>query len=151
MLREHFIPLIQSMHPDMAGNIAGSITKKLLDLDESEVLHMLESQESLKLKVHVMLHFTKIINLFCCSVLVCGISNEVTSAQNLSNLLYLEVLKAQNNLMCSFLFRMSDLKTIFFFRIASAFQLECILMFSASSCLSDKNMPQVMLIVIFGL
>ena len=49
MLGERLFPLIQSMHPDLAGKITGM----LLEIDNSELLHMLESQESLKLKVCV--------------------------------------------------------------------------------------------------
>jgi len=47
MLGERLFPLIQRMHSDMAGKITGM----LLEIDNSELLHMLESQESLKLKV----------------------------------------------------------------------------------------------------
>ena len=47
MLGERLFPLIQRMHPDLAGKITGM----LLEIDNSELLHMLESQESLKLKV----------------------------------------------------------------------------------------------------
>jgi len=47
MLGERLFPLIQSMHPDLAGKITGM----LLEIDNSELLHMLESHESLKAKV----------------------------------------------------------------------------------------------------
>ncbi|RUS72375.1 hypothetical protein EGW08_019855 [Elysia chlorotica] len=47
MLGERLFPLIQNMHPELAGKITGM----LLEIDNSELLHMLESQESLKLKV----------------------------------------------------------------------------------------------------
>lgn len=47
MLGERLFPLIQHMHQDLAGKITGM----LLEIDNSELLHMLESQESLKLKV----------------------------------------------------------------------------------------------------
>jgi polyadenylate-binding protein len=47
MLGERLFPLIQRMYPDLAGKITGM----LLEIDNSELLHMLESQESLKLKV----------------------------------------------------------------------------------------------------
>ncbi|XP_005113261.1 polyadenylate-binding protein 4-like [Aplysia californica] len=47
MLGERLFPLIQRMHPELAGKITGM----LLEIDNSELLHMLESQESLKLKV----------------------------------------------------------------------------------------------------
>jgi len=47
MLGERLFPLIQTMHPEMAGKITGM----LLEIDNSELLHMLESRESLKAKV----------------------------------------------------------------------------------------------------
>ncbi|XP_041361083.1 polyadenylate-binding protein 4-like [Gigantopelta aegis] len=47
MLGERLFPLIQRMHPDLAGKITGM----LLEIDNSELLHMLESSESLKAKV----------------------------------------------------------------------------------------------------
>lgn len=40
-------PLIQTMH----ANLAGKITGMLLEIDNSELLHMLESPESLRSKV----------------------------------------------------------------------------------------------------
>ena len=40
-------PLIESSHPDLASKITGM----LLEIDNSELLHMLESRESLKAKV----------------------------------------------------------------------------------------------------
>ena len=53
MLGERLFPLIQSMYPDLAGKITGM----LLEIDNSELLHMLESRESLKAKVGVMCNF----------------------------------------------------------------------------------------------
>lgn len=47
MLGERIFPLIQSMYPDLAGKITGM----LLEIDNSELVHMLEHQESLKSKV----------------------------------------------------------------------------------------------------
>ncbi|XP_078093036.1 embryonic polyadenylate-binding protein-like [Mustelus asterias] len=47
MLGERLYPLIQGMHPMLAGKITGM----LLEIDNSELLHMLESQESLRSKV----------------------------------------------------------------------------------------------------
>ena len=47
ILGERLFPLIQSMYPDMAGKITGM----LLEIDNSELLHMLENGESLKAKV----------------------------------------------------------------------------------------------------
>ena len=47
MLGERFFPLIQTMH----SNLAGKITGMLLEIDISELLHMLESPESLRSKV----------------------------------------------------------------------------------------------------
>lgn len=47
MLGERLFPLIHNMYPDLAGKITGM----LLEIDNSELLHMLESRESLKAKV----------------------------------------------------------------------------------------------------
>mgnify|MGYP003571979633 FL=1 len=47
MLGERLFPLIQGMHHELAGKITGM----LLEIDNSELLHMLESRESLKAKV----------------------------------------------------------------------------------------------------
>jgi polyadenylate-binding protein len=47
MLGERIFPLIQQMQPDLAGKITGM----LLEIDNTELLHMLESRESLKAKV----------------------------------------------------------------------------------------------------
>jgi len=47
MLGERLYPLIHAMHPEEAGKITGM----LLEIDNSELLHMLEHQESLKAKV----------------------------------------------------------------------------------------------------
>ncbi|KAL0268577.1 UNVERIFIED_CONTAM: hypothetical protein PYX00_010458 [Menopon gallinae] len=47
MLGERLFPLIQLMYPDLAGKITGM----LLEIDNSELLHMLEHHESLKAKV----------------------------------------------------------------------------------------------------
>ncbi|CAH1248141.1 polyadenylate-binding protein 1-like isoform X1 [Branchiostoma lanceolatum] len=47
MLGERLFPLIQNSHPDLAGKITGM----LLEIDNAELLHMLESRESLKAKV----------------------------------------------------------------------------------------------------
>ncbi|NWU04611.1 PABP4 protein, partial [Urocynchramus pylzowi] len=47
MLGERLFPLIQAMHPSLAGKITGM----LLEIDNSELLHMLESPESLRSKV----------------------------------------------------------------------------------------------------
>ncbi|XP_076877579.1 polyadenylate-binding protein 1A-like [Brachyhypopomus gauderio] len=48
MLGERLFPLIQNTHPTLAGKITGM----LLEMDNSELLHMLESPESLSSKVH---------------------------------------------------------------------------------------------------
>ncbi|XP_076084312.1 polyadenylate-binding protein 1-like [Mytilus galloprovincialis] len=48
MLGVRLFPLIQSMYPDLAGKITGM----LLEIDNSELLHMLESKESLEAKVN---------------------------------------------------------------------------------------------------
>ncbi|XP_067904975.1 embryonic polyadenylate-binding protein-like [Heterodontus francisci] len=47
MLGERLYPLIHGLHPALAGKITGM----LLEIDNSELLHMLESQESLRSKV----------------------------------------------------------------------------------------------------
>jgi len=47
MLGERLYPLIHSMHPDLAGKITGM----LLEIDNSDLVHMLEDQASLKGKV----------------------------------------------------------------------------------------------------
>jgi len=47
MLGERLFPLIYSMHSELAGKITGM----LLEIDNSELLHMLEHEESLKAKV----------------------------------------------------------------------------------------------------
>lgn len=47
MLGERLFPLIHRMYPDLAGKITGM----LLEIDNSELLHMLEHNESLKAKV----------------------------------------------------------------------------------------------------
>lgn len=47
MLGERLFPLIQTLYPEMAGRITGM----LLEIDNSELLHMLESRESLKAKL----------------------------------------------------------------------------------------------------
>jgi polyadenylate-binding protein len=47
MLGERLFPLIQNMQPELAGKITGM----LLEIDNTELLHMLESRESLKAKV----------------------------------------------------------------------------------------------------
>lgn len=47
MLGERLYPIIQNTHPDMAGKITGM----LLEMENSEILHMLEDQGSLGSKV----------------------------------------------------------------------------------------------------
>ena len=47
MLGERLFPLIQGMYPELARKITGM----LLEIDNSELVHMLEHQESLKGKV----------------------------------------------------------------------------------------------------
>jgi len=49
MLGERLFPLIQAMHRDLAGKITGM----LLEIDNSELIHMLESGESLRAKVNI--------------------------------------------------------------------------------------------------
>ena len=47
MLGERLFPLIQQSHPDLAAKITGM----LLEIDNAELLHMLESEEALQAKV----------------------------------------------------------------------------------------------------
>jgi len=47
MLGERLFPLINSMYPELAGKITGM----LLEIDNIELLHMLESREALRIKV----------------------------------------------------------------------------------------------------
>lgn len=47
MLGERLFPLIQAMQPEAAGKITGM----LLEIDNVELLHMLDSRDSLKAKV----------------------------------------------------------------------------------------------------
>ena len=47
MLGEHLFPLIHGLYPDLALKLTGL----LLEIDNYELVHMLEHQESLKLKV----------------------------------------------------------------------------------------------------
>jgi len=47
MLGERLFPCIHGLYPDLAGKITGM----LLEIDNSELLHMLEHQESLRAKV----------------------------------------------------------------------------------------------------
>ena len=49
MLGERLFPLIQRQH----ANLAGKITGMLLEIDNAELLHMLESPAALKGKVGV--------------------------------------------------------------------------------------------------
>jgi polyadenylate-binding protein len=47
MLGERLFPLIQNIYPDLAGKITGM----LFEMENSEILHMLESGEALRAKV----------------------------------------------------------------------------------------------------
>ena len=47
MLGERLFPIIQTMQPVLAGKITGM----LLEIDNTELLHMLESRDSLRSKV----------------------------------------------------------------------------------------------------
>ena len=53
MLGERLFPLIQGLFPDMAGKITGM----LLEIDNSELVHMLEHKESLSSKVRKFFNF----------------------------------------------------------------------------------------------
>lgn len=47
ILGERLYPMIERMHPLMAGKITGM----LLEIENSELLHMIEDQDALKAKV----------------------------------------------------------------------------------------------------
>ncbi|KAK0152546.1 Polyadenylate-binding protein 1-A [Merluccius polli] len=53
LLGERLYPLIQALHP----NLTGKITGMLLEIDNSELLHMLESPELLQSKARFMFLF----------------------------------------------------------------------------------------------
>lgn len=63
MLGERLFPLIQRMYPELAGKITGM----LLEIDNSELLHMLEHHESLKAKVISRYSFKALHVVDCCS------------------------------------------------------------------------------------
>jgi polyadenylate-binding protein len=52
LIGERLYPLIQNMHPEWAGKITGM----LLEIDNAELLHMLESTDSLRAKVEEAVH-----------------------------------------------------------------------------------------------
>lgn len=47
MLGQRLFPFVEKMFPDLAGKITGM----LLEIDTSELLHMIEDQESLRAKI----------------------------------------------------------------------------------------------------
>lgn len=47
MLGENLYPLVEQLEPDAAAKVTGM----LLEMDQTEVLHLLESPEALKAKV----------------------------------------------------------------------------------------------------
>jgi len=47
MLGEQLYPLVEQLEHDQAGKVTGM----LLEMDQTEVLHLIESPEALKLKV----------------------------------------------------------------------------------------------------
>ncbi|GFS40039.1 poly(A) binding protein 8 [Actinidia rufa] len=47
MLGENLYPLVEQLEPEMAAKVTGM----LLEMDQTEVLHLLESPEALKAKV----------------------------------------------------------------------------------------------------
>ncbi|WJX66273.1 hypothetical protein P8452_50843 [Trifolium repens] len=48
MLREHLFPLVSSL---ASNNQAAKVTEMLLEMDQAEVIHLIESPEELKIKV----------------------------------------------------------------------------------------------------
>uniref|UniRef100_A0A8C1P0L8 Polyadenylate-binding protein n=1 Tax=Cyprinus carpio TaxID=7962 RepID=A0A8C1P0L8_CYPCA len=67
LLGERLYPLIQALHPTLAGKITGM----LLEIDNSELLHMLEAPESLHSKVEeavavLQAHQAKEVAVVCC-------------------------------------------------------------------------------------
>jgi polyadenylate-binding protein len=48
MLREHLFPLVSRL---ASNNQAGKVTEMLLEMDQAEVIHLIESPEELKIKV----------------------------------------------------------------------------------------------------
>uniref|UniRef100_A0A672MDY0 Polyadenylate-binding protein n=1 Tax=Sinocyclocheilus grahami TaxID=75366 RepID=A0A672MDY0_SINGR len=66
MLGERLFPLIQNMHPSLAGKITGM----LLEIDNSELLHMLESPESLRSKVSAHGMLCQVIGFFLIAVML---------------------------------------------------------------------------------
>lgn len=47
MLGEHLYPLVECQEPQLAGKVTGM----LLEMDQTEVLHLIESPDALKKKV----------------------------------------------------------------------------------------------------
>lgn len=72
-LGERLFPLIQAMHPSLAGKITGM----LLEIDNSELLHMLESHESLRSKVTVV-NYNISLQQPTLALLLCAIMGKVT-------------------------------------------------------------------------
>lgn len=52
LIGERLYPLVQRLQPDLAGKITGM----LLEIDNAELLHLLESNDSLKSRVKIYLH-----------------------------------------------------------------------------------------------
>jgi polyadenylate-binding protein len=48
MLREHLLPLVSRL---ASNNQAAKVTEMLLEMDQAEVIHLIESPEELKIKV----------------------------------------------------------------------------------------------------
>ena len=72
MLSKRLFPLIQTWHPD--PELAGKIIGILLKIDNSELLHMLEHQESLKAKVRetvLVIHRCEFLKLFVYNSFFC--------------------------------------------------------------------------------
>ncbi|KAL0412571.1 UNVERIFIED_CONTAM: Polyadenylate-binding protein 8 [Sesamum radiatum] len=56
MLGESLYPLVEQLEPEMAAKVTGM----LLEMDQTEVLHLLESPESLRAKVEEAMEVLKI-------------------------------------------------------------------------------------------
>jgi polyadenylate-binding protein len=56
MLEEHLFPLVGRLTPT---NQTAKVTRMLLEMDQSEVIHLIESPEELKMKVSEAMRFLR--------------------------------------------------------------------------------------------